>query len=775
MRKIKHYINKTFYYFCIFYFITFLGIIAYFYYAINTIESREIEVIKETKSTLIYDSSNRLIEDFNQDIDNNVKYEDLPSHLINALISIEDRNFFKHSGIDYSSILRSLINNISSSTRQGGSTITQQLVKNLLLSSDISYKRKIQEAYLATSLEQIYTKEQLLELYFNRIYFDATTPGIKYAAYRFFNKDVSLLNLAECALLVGLVKSPSYYSPFKYIEKANERKNIVLKCMLEENYITINEYNNACSIHASNFVIDKGSNYKEKTYDFQAYLDIVYSEVERITGYSPFSKPMKIVTYLDTSLQHYLDNIEANKIINFSDDITQIAASVIDNNTGGIIGVIGGRNYNGMRLYNRAYNMLRQPASTMKPIFTYALAMEYLNYNEYTLVEDKPYTYPNTNISIHNADKKYLGDISLTDAIGYSRNTSTLYTLEKVINKIGLEKTINYLKSINLMDNGTFSYPYAIGGMTYGISPINLCGAYSLLPRNGIYIKPSVIKSITFLDDNIEVYNHSNVDKKKVLSSEASYLINSTLENIRKQNHLNINYAFPSNIDCVGKTGTNAYDEKIIKQYNYPSNADRDSWFAGYSKNYTVVTWSGFDEPKIDEKTYFGYNDERRKYPKDMFKKIISFLEIDNQKLLNIPNTMTQQDVVILKDKIYLPNDFVPKSLIKKITIKKSDMINEILPYPVFKELTPISALNMQDEIFLSMPELENDMYEPILGNKIYIVEYNDVDNNSYIKDFEVDEFMIPIYNDIYEIKIKETYKKNTSISSEPFTISSYY
>lgn len=774
MRKILYYLNKTFYIFCIIYFIIFTCIIAFFSYSINSIESKEIEAMKQNRATLIYDSSNRLIEDFNNDEYNNVTYKELPPHLINALISIEDRDFFHHEGVDYSSIIRSFFNNLTSSSRQGGSTITQQLVKNLLLNSDISYKRKIQEVYLSYELEKNYTKEEILELYFNRIYFEATTPGIKYAAHRFFNKDVKLLNLAESALLVGLVKSPSLYSPFKYIDKANERKNVVLKCMYEEKYITQKEYENACKIHASTFTLKRGEAYEQEKYMFQAYLDIVYQEAERITGFSPFIRPMKIETYLDTSLQSYLDQIQEGKIINFEDNLTQVSSAIIDNSSGGVIGVIGGRNYNGKRLYNRAYNMLRQPASTLKPIFTYALAMEHLNYNEYTLIEDKPYTYPNTNITVSNADKKYLGNISITDALGYSRNTSTLYTLEKVINKIGENKVIDYLKSIDLMDDGTFSFPYAIGGMTYGVSPIRLASAYSVLPRKGLYIKPSVIKSITLLDTNEEIYNHSLINTKKVLSKEASYLITSCLENVRRTNHLNIGLAFPSNIDCVGKTGTNAYDKNTIKTYSFPNNADRDSWFSGYSKNYTITTWTGFDEPKKGEKTYFGYSDERRKYSKIMFNKIMSHLEIKNQKLLDLPESMTKQNVVVLKDKIYLPDEFVPKNEIKTITVRKKELITEKIPYPTFNELIPTSIFEMENEILLSLPELENDMYEPILGNKIYNIYYYDVENNSYENTYSSNEFMIPLKSELYEIKIEETYEKNTSIHGDAYIISSF-
>ena len=488
MKRLSHIINKILYIFFIVYSFAFIGIFFYAYQAIQNINARELEIIATPLCSEIYDGSSHLVEKINEKENIPVSYEDLPKNLIYALISIEDNNFFEHNGIDYHGVIRSIAHNLTKNTRQGGSTITQQLVKNLLLSNEISITRKIQEAYLATQLEQNYTKEQILELYFNRIYFDATVPGISYAAKRFFNKEVSLLNLPECALLAGLVKSPSLYSPFRYIERADERKNIVLKAMYENNYISYDEYQIASSINAQEIVINRSSYDEEKNYNYQAYLDIVYEEVKRITGYSLYDRPMKVETYLDTSIQKVLDSIQRGDDFTFADDFTQIAGTVIENSTGGIIGTIGGRNYEGLRLYNRAYHMKRQPASTMKPIFTYALAMEYLDYHEYTMIPDQPYTYPGTNITVSNADKKYLGNISVTDALGYSRNTSTLYTLENVERKIGRKKIVDYLNSIGLDDGGNFTYPYAIGGMTYGVSPISLAGAYSILPRKGFYL-----------------------------------------------------------------------------------------------------------------------------------------------------------------------------------------------------------------------------------------------------------------------------------------------
>ncbi len=771
MRKLIKIINKVFKSFCFIYAFIFSFLVIYSYNALTNIEPKELEILKDEVKSQIFDSSNRLIEDYNQNEKTQVKYDELPKHLIQALISIEDRNFFNHDGIDFQSIYRSLLNNLTSSSRQGGSTLTQQVIKNLILNSEISLSRKIQEAYLALEFEKMHTKEEILELYFNRIYFEPTIPGIKYAAKRFFNKDVSLLNIQESALLVGLVKSPSQYSPFKYIDKANERKNIVLKAMYEEQYISQYEYQSLIKIHAKNFVIEKGENYKEKDFKFQSYLDVVYKEVKRITGHSVFDKPYKVYTYLDSSLQSHLDKIANGEIINFQDDITQISSCVIDNKTGGVISLIGGRFYDGMKLYNRAYDMNRQPASTLKPILTYALAFQYLNYNEYTLIKDEPYYYPNTSISVQNADKKYLGYISITDAIGYSRNTSTLYTIENVIKKIGIKKVEEYFSKIGLMDQGEFTLPYAIGGMKYGVSPINLASAYSLIPRGGEYIKPSVISKIEDLTTHKIIYDHENELKSKVLDKETCYLITSTLENVRNNNYLNINQAFPANIRCVGKTGTNAYDDNTIRAFNYPSNADKDSWFVGYSKNYTVASWTGFDEPKKESKTYFTYNDERRKYSKYQFKSIMANLELDNQKIMEMPSTMTKQDVVFIKDKMYLPNEYVPKNLIKTVSIKTSNLVYEVLPIPKLYKPKDESIISIDNELYIKLNQIESDDFEYIFGKLNYKVEYKDIMNNQYEKNFENNEFFLPIYEPFYEIKIYLTYKNSSQLISEPLII----
>ena len=743
----------------------------YVYYAIKDLSEPEIKQVLSKKYSKIYDNSSRLIESLGEDKKQNITYNDLPKVLINALLSIEDNEFFYHNGINYKRIISSLVNNIFSSSTQGGSTITQQLVKNLLLSNEQSLKRKIQEAYLASILEQKMTKEEILEFYFNEIYFEGSIPGISYAAKRFFNKEVSLLNLVESATLVGLVKSPTLYSPFLHIDNCEKRKNTVLKSMLDNNYISIDEYNLAINKKVNEIIIEKGSTYQDKTYEYQAYLDVVYKEVENLTGLNPFTTPLQINTYLDTSLQSYLDQIQNGDIF-LLDEYQQIGSTVINNSDASIIGIIGGKDYKGMRLFNNAYDLKRQPASTLKPIFVYALAVDKLNFHEYTLVEDKTYTYPNTNIEVHNADKSHLGYITLEEALGYSRNTSTLFTLEKLIAKIGLSSCVDYLKEINIMDEGEFTYPYAIGGMKYGISPTALAGAYAMLARGGNYLAPSTIKSIVSLDTGEVLYSRNN-QGKQVISKESAYIISSTLSNIMDKNYYNISYAKPKNIKVYAKTGTNAYDKATINSLNYPSYADKDVWFAGYSKNYTIASWTGFEKTLKDKKTYFSKNDKRRYIVKDIFRETLSKLELDKQSI-DQPSSITKVKIVKGLKQDYLPNDLIPNSKTCVASFKKGHEPIQVLPYPTFNKIDDINLILVDNKLIIDILSTlkDDELYSFIFGEKVYAIEYEDEDLliNFISKD---NHFEIDFNNKNFTLRIYETFTNNLLLKGETYTYSS--
>ena len=749
-------------------FLIFIGLGAFFINSISNIQTKDISTIVTPKYSLITDSNSRIIEDFRQNSISHVDIEEIPQVLKDALISIEDREFYIHNGINEKRILSSLISNLNpNNNTQGGSTLTQQLVKNLLLTNEKSYKRKIQEAYLSILLEKELTKDEILELYFNRIYFEQSIPGIQYACNKFFNKDVKNINLPEAALLVGLVKSPSYYYPLTNPDRANQRKNEVLKAMLDNNKISKNQYD-----IASSFPIEKLIYKKENTkisYPYQSYLDIVYKEVKELTNYDLFNTPLKIETYIDTYLQSYIDEIQKGNVITLKNEYQQIGGVVLDKHSN-IIGIIGGRDYNGKKLYSHAFDIKTSPASTIKPILSYALGIEYLHLNTLTTLEDKEYYYPNSTILVNNADKSYLGKIPLIDALGYSRNTCAVSTLEKVISKIGQEKVVEYLAKLNIMDEGPFTYSYAIGGMKYGTSPINIAGAYSMLLNNGYYVKPSTIKKITNLETN-EIIYEDNRTKEQLISEESSDIMTNTLERIVDSNYLSMKEAKPNNIKIAGKTGTGAYPQSLIKKYNLPSNADKDIWFSGYSPNYTCSIWSGFDEIIENKKTYFS-GKEGKNIPKLIFKELINLLETKKQNF-EITNNLTKVYVVKGLDKAYLPNDIVPSKYIDFAYYKKDDIPSEILPYPTFNKIEDINVVLYENTLYFSIlnSNITNDLYSSFYGDKGYLLEVkiNDKIIQNFYTTSEI-EFSLEEKGE-YQFSLSESYKNNYKLKGDSYQI----
>lgn len=772
--KIKKILNTFTSFLLISAFLIFIGLGTFFINAISSINTKDITPITSPKYSIILDDKNRIVEDFRQNSMTKIEYEDIPQLLIDALISIEDREFFIHSGINEKRIFSSLISNINSSNNtQGASTLAQQLVKNLLLSNEKTYKRKVQEAYLALQLEQALTKEEILELYFNRIYFEQSIPGIQYACYKFFSKDVSNITLPEAALLVGLVKSPSYYYPLNFPERANNRKNEVLKAMLNNGKIDSKQYNLACNFNISDLI--KQESNSNQAFQYQAYLDVVYKEVKEITGYDIYSFPLKVETYIDCYLQDFIDKVQEGTVISFSNPHQQIGGAILNKNSK-IIGVIGGRNYKGKKLFNHAYDLRTSPASTMKPIFSYALAVEHLHFNTLTTLEDSEYYYPGTSIKVNNADKSYLGKIPLIDALGYSRNTCAVSTLEKVANKIGIEKVKTHLNNLNLMDQGPFTYSYAIGGMASGVSPINIAGAYSMLLNDGKYTKPTTIKKITSLESG-EILYEDNLKNTQIISEESADIITNTLERIVNDNYLSMKEAKPNNIKIAGKTGTGAYSKQIINKYNFPSNADKDIWFSGYSPNYTCSIWSGFDEPLLNEKTYFSGKENGKKIPKLLFKKIMEQISNKNTSF-EISNNLVKAYVVKGLSKSYIPNELTPSKYISFAYYKKEDLPSETLPYPILNKINMINGVLYENILCFSiLDKMEKDnIYSTFFGEKGYQIDV-------YLNSISIDHFFITssefevaiLEKGTYEIYVSESFKNNTKLKGDSYKITFTY
>jgi len=727
-------------------------------------EIPKVSTIISSSSSTIYDSNGVNVTTLNLVNTNSVEYADLPDVFINALISAEDARFFEHSGVDFQRILSAMLNNVTTDSTQGASTLTQQLIKNIYLDSSKTLDRKINEIIMALNLENKMSKEDILLAYANNIMFDGVTIGVNNASLKLFSKPINNVNLAEAALLAGLVNAPSYYNPIKNPINAKERMDTVLNLMYRHNYITKAQLNDTKMVQISDLI--NISNYEEATYPYQSYLDIVYNEVLELTGYNPLTTPLIIETYLDTDLQAMIDSIQNNKdsSIKFNDDNQQIAISVIDNKTGALIAAGGGRNYSGQLLFNRATDMKNQPASTIKPLLSYALAVEYLGWNNKQVVVDEPYVYSGTNINVNNVDHSYMGELLIEEAIGYSRNTTALSTLEKVIKKVGVNTVINYLKDINLLDvsSDLFNLSYGLGAMYHGVSPAQLASAYSMLARKGIYTPYYTVKKITMQHSNEVIYVHKN-EEKKVLSEETSFIMSDILKSAVNNNYYNLGTVKVDNVEMHAKTGTSSFDSILLKELNYPSNASKDIWMAGYSADYTAVVWSGFDYPEKGKENYFKSGSDSRKYlPRKVFAKIMSYQAKKGEKI-GVPSTLSA--VRVVKGTNLLPDAYTPNKLITIAYYKKGEEPTEMISPPKLDDVTSLDLLligntmtvSFKDDIFDIVdviPQKQIVDYSSIYGKTEYVVEIISLDGTTNTYTSNEASFNINLYNSGF-LKIK--------------------
>ncbi|MDE5565644.1 MAG: transglycosylase domain-containing protein, partial [Anaeroplasmataceae bacterium] len=354
-------------------------------FILNKASKMTIEIKKNARPIYIYDQNNDLIST------DSLYYEyssiqEISPHLINAVVATEDKNFYKHLGVSVPRIVSSLYQNLTNrSIVSGASTITQQYIKNTYLTNEKTLERKVNEIAYALELEKKYSKDQILEAYLNTVLFGSNIYGIKMAARYYFNKEPKDLNINESAILAGMIQLPNHYNPLLHPDEATERKNVVLKRMLENQYITQDEYDLWVLVHAKDS-INKGFTNQKINY-LTPYIDFLFSSLpdnpDQITS---------IKTYLDTNIQKDLYTILSNEMKLFNDDLLNCAIVVLDNKTYGVKAIAGNRSFN-QRVMSYASDVLLQPGSTIKPLLDYAPAIEYLGYNPATILKDEEYSY----------------------------------------------------------------------------------------------------------------------------------------------------------------------------------------------------------------------------------------------------------------------------------------------------------------------------------------------------------------------------------------------
>ncbi len=562
----------------------------FFYYASSAPKISRSDLTSQSITT-IYDDQNRVISRLGAQKREYAKDNQIPKQLKNAVVSIEDRRFYKHHGVDTIRILGAATSNIfgRSAGMQGGSTLTQQLVKLSVFStaaSDRTLKRKAQEAWLAINVEQHFSKSQILDFYINKVYMGNGIYGMQTAAQYYYGKDLNDLDLSQLALLAGMPQSPTYYNPLVSNTKyATQRRNEVLNAMVRSNYITQSQANQAASESVTagldpdhGNISGSGTAVDSKVVD--PYVKQVLADLQA-QGYNPYSDGLKVHTNLDLDAQQHLYDA-ANKNVQFQNDKMQAGVAVTDPHNGQIIAMLGGR-HTGNVVYglNRAVQSNRSSGSTAKPLMDYGPAIEYLQWPTFKSIADTRFVFPGTNTVLHDFDKKYKGNMTMREALVQSRNVPAIRALQAV----GIKRATSFLDGLGISQK----QPYTLqNGIALYISPLQVSAAYAAFANGGTYYKPYYISSITTQDGSVKQFNPKG---KRAMNKATAYMITDMLKGVFTDSQGSATDARLDGVNQAGKTGTT----------NYPGNSSQsgvmDSWMAGYTKNYSIAVWTGYDHP----------------------------------------------------------------------------------------------------------------------------------------------------------------------------------
>ncbi|VKJ87812.1 penicillin-binding protein 1A [Streptococcus pneumoniae] len=568
-----------------------------FFYYVSKAPSLSESKLVATTSSKIYDNKNQLIADLGSERRVNAQANDIPTDLVKAIVSIEDHRFFDHRGIDTIRILGAFLRNLQSNSLQGGSTLTQQLIKLTYFStstSDQTISRKAQEAWLAIQLEQKATKQEILTYYINKVYMSNGNYGMQTAAQNYYGKDLNNLSLPQLALLAGMPQAPNQYDPYSHPEAAQDRRNLVLSEMKNQGYISAEQYEKAV-----NTPITDGLQSLKSASNYPAYMDNylkeVINQVEEETGYNLLTTGMDVYTNVDQEAQKHLwDIYNTDEYVAYPDDELQVASTIVDVSNGKVIAQLGARHQSSNVSFgiNQAVETNRDWGSTMKPITDYAPALEYGVYDSTaTIVHDEPYNYPGTNTPVYNWDRGYFGNITLQYALQQSRNVPAVETL----NKVGLNRAKTFLNGLGI-DYPSIHYSNAISSNTtesdkkYGASSEKMAAAYAAFANGGTYYKPMYIHKVVFSDGSEKEF--SNVGTRAMKETTA-YMMTDMMKTV-------LTYGTGRNaylawLPQAGKTGTSNYtDEEIENHIKTSQFVAPDELFAGYTRKYSMAVWTGY-------------------------------------------------------------------------------------------------------------------------------------------------------------------------------------
>ena len=550
------------------------------------------KILDNNTRTIVYDVNNNEVAKLGNEVGENLETADIPQQMQDAILATEDNRFFEHGAVDYRRLVGAVVSNLTSGFgSQGASTISQQLIKRTFLDDNKSIKRKVQEAYLGYKREQNYVKETIFTMYVNRIYYSDGVYGLKTAAKYYYNKDISQLTLPQMALLAGMPQHPNTYNPYDNPEAAKARRDTVLYLMQYHDKITKEEAESAKQTNIMDGIVSRNSDERvilssEFDSKYTGYMNQIVNELKNSKEYKDYEGDvlnlgLKIYTNFDPKIQSSLsDSITSNAV--GIKQASNVAMVVLNNENSGIAAIYGGKNqtFNG---YNIATQAKLQPGSAIKPILAYGPAVEYLNWGSDHIINDSKIQ----GTFIQNWDRQYHGNITINNALMMSYNIPAVKTYQEV----GFDRVKQYASRVGMsVTDDSLTTP--IGGSGDGYSPLQMAAAYVPFSNNGYYATPKAIKKV-YDSEGSEIKSFSIDDRKQVIKDSTAYIMTSMLRNVVNGTATSSRI---SGADMAVKTGTTTFGEAEAEKYNFDiNNYSKDSWVVGYTSNYTLAVWQGFD------------------------------------------------------------------------------------------------------------------------------------------------------------------------------------
>ncbi|MBR5755003.1 MAG: transglycosylase domain-containing protein [Erysipelotrichaceae bacterium] len=669
---------------CLFLFACLCAAGAVFAFAYKLVEDKptlNVEDLVAPDSTTVYDSDGNKIMELGMYLRENIPYEEMPNHLIDAFLSIEDSRFFEHVGFDIPRFTAAALANLRTRDfSQGGSTVTMQLIKNTYYSIDADadstiaaregmsgIKRKMQEIVLALELElkTDVPKQDIIAMYINKVNYGDNIRGVQKAAQYYFGKDAENLSLTESAFLAGLINSPNTYNPYndlykednyyldpdsEYLQAGTARRDEVLDLMVYHGYITEQEAALAKSVRIEDLLVGRDVSFSGMNEKYQSYIDAVIDEVEEVTGESPYNVGMEIYTNMNAYMQEYvydLQNEEEYTTIKFPNELCQSAIVVMNNQNGAIEALGGGRGETEQaRQFNRATSAYLNPGSSIKPVIDYALCIEKLGYATSHTFTDMPYYLYDGNVLISNYDHTYYGDMLMTEALGRSQNTPAVQALAAVVDEIGDEAVIDYLNSIGFkFDYTDFDLQFAIGGNRCLVTPLQLAGAHAMFINGGHYIKPHTVNYIVYNDGRENFV--ADTKGEQLLSPETAWMVAYLEQYNMTGQYSSLMWYCKKYLDypLYGKTGTTDWGDSG-KDFGIPTGSTKDSWLVMQTNKYTISCWTGYDN--LEKGAYFSSAEYQENTKSQIVTRVLEQLEehhlgeYDPYEPLEMPDTVVE-------------------------------------------------------------------------------------------------------------------------------------